>query len=273
MKIYTVGEILNDLENCIENNLPFSHIRFGDGGIKFIESVLRNDREQLTIIIKKEGLPSHKIVEIFELWGYHARNANYIDSPEVYYNGTFWPRVKKKGKPINSETELKLREWDKLYHDAEFDNEHYCNPESNYLMVLRTQKFKNILDMMKGRKVCIITVFPEVKKLLKEYDVDIVKIVAHYENQYKNSFKNVIDTIKYQANEYDFWLVAAGELGRIYSGFIKECGGRTIDIGFIIEYWLEGYIHPRLHPFMQPNTDNHLELVLTEEGEKYLEHI
>jgi hypothetical protein len=140
-------------------------------------------------------------------------------------------------------------------------------------MVLRTQKFKNILDMMKGRKVCIITVFPEVKKLLKEYDVDIVKIVAHYENQYKNSFKNVINTIKYRANEYDFWLVAAGELGRIYSGYIKECGGRTIDIGFIIEYWIEGYIHPRLHPFMQPNTDNHLELVLTEEGEKYLEHI
>jgi len=32
MKIYNVGEILSNLENCIEYKLPFSHIRFGDGG-------------------------------------------------------------------------------------------------------------------------------------------------------------------------------------------------------------------------------------------------
>jgi len=273
MKFYKIKDILDDLESCIDRRLPFSHIRFGDGGIKFIDSVLNNDRDQLTVIIKKEGLPSHKIVEIFELWGYHARHANYIDSPEVYYNGKFWPRVKREGKQINTETELKLREWYKLYNDSEFDNENYCNPESNYLMILRTQKFNNILDLMKNKKICIITVFPEVKELLQGYDVDVVKIVAHYENQYQNSFKEVIEIIKQKANDYDFWLVAAGELGRIYSGYIKECGGRTIDIGFVIEYWLEGYIHPRLHTFIQPNPENKLELKLTEAGEEYEDYI
>jgi len=273
MKFHTVGEILKDLKNCIEYNLPFSHMRFGDGGIKFLHSVLNYDSEQLSIIIKKEGLPPHKIIEIFELWGHYARNANYIDSPEIYFDGTFWPRIKKPGKPINSDTELKLRDWYKYYHDSEFDNENYCNPESNYLMVLKTDKYKNIFNLMKGRKVCIITVFPEVKEVLKDYDVDIVKIVGHYENQYVNSFEKTIQFIKDNASKYDFWMVAAGELGRIYSGIIKEEGGRTIDIGFVVEYWLEGYIHPRLNAYMTMNLSNKLELILTEEGQKFLGNI
>jgi len=247
---YTISEILNDLERTIKDKESFSHIRFGDGGIKFIDAVLHDNKEQLYIIIKKEGLPFHKIPEIFELWGYYARKSNYIDSPEIYFNNTFWPRVKKLGKPINTETEIKLRDWYKLYHDAEFDNTNYCNPESNYLMILRTSKFNNLLDIMSNKKICIITVFPEVKEALSEYDIDIVRIVGHYENQYLNSFKNVVKIIKEKATYYDFWLVAAGELGRIYSGLIKEYGGRTIDIGFVIEYWLTGYIHPRLNSFM-----------------------
>jgi len=273
MKIYTVGEILRDLENCIRYKLSFSHIRFGDGGIKFLDAVLNNDNDQLHIIIKKEGLPPHKIIEIFELWGYYARHATYIDTPEVYYNNTFWPRVKKPGKPINSETELKLREWYKVYHDSEFDNDSYCNPESNYLMILKTEKYKNLLDIMKGKKICIITVFPEIKQELYKYDIDIIKIAGHYEKQYEKSFKKAVELIKSKASEYDLWLVAAGELGRIYSGLIKEYGGRTVDIGFVMEYWLTGYIHPRLHAYIAKNPTNKSELILTNEGKSYLEYI
>jgi len=240
---------------------------------KFLDAVLNDNKEQLQIIVRKEGLPSHKIVEIFELWGYYARHATYIDTPEVYFNDTFWPRIKKPGKPINSETELKLRDWYKLYYDSEFDNDNYCNPESNYLMILKTDKYKNLLEIIEGKKICMITVFPEILQVFNYYDIDIVKIVGHYENQYANSFEKVISVIKSNATKYDLWLVAAGELGRIYSGVIKEYGGRTIDIGFVMEYWLTQYIHPRLHAYMSINLANKLELILTKEGKKYLEHI
>jgi hypothetical protein len=273
MTFYNTGEILLNLERCIQYNETFSHIRFGDGGIKFLHSVLNNDRDQLNIIIKKEGIPAHKIAEVFELWGYYARQANYIDSPEVYFNNTFWPRVKKPGKPINTDTEVKLRNWYKYYNDSEFDNENYCNPESNYLMILKTSKYKNIFSLMKGRKISIITVFYEVKRILKDYNIDIVQIVGHYENQYEKSFEKVAEKIKRDATKYDFWLVAAGELGRIYSGLIKESGGRTIDIGFVIEYWLHGYIHPRLRAYLSMNMLNKLELILTDEGKEFLEYI
>jgi len=274
MKIYKIKDILSELEHCIIYKKPFNLIRFGDGGIKLIHSVLVNDREQLNIIIKKEGLPPHKIIEIFEMWGYYARNANYIDTPEVYFTGKFWPRIKKAGKPINADTELKMRDWHKLYNDSEFDNDSYCNPESNYLMILRMPfEQQNLLDLMKDRKICIITVFPEIVQPLEEYNIDVIKIAGHWQNQYENSFHQVSELIESSANSYDMWLVAGGELGRIYTGMVKEHGGRAVDIGFVAEFWLGQDIHPRLSHFMYRSETNLLELKLTEEGKKYEKNI
>jgi len=272
MKIYTVKEILNKLENCIEYKKSFSHIRFGDGGVKFLHSILYGDIDQLKIIVKKEGLPRSEIVKIFELWGYFARRADFIDTPEVYFTGEFWPRLRKPTKGITDKTAARLMMWKELYNSSEFDNENYCNPESNYLMILRREGKRNLLDVMKGRKICLITVFPEIKEVLRGYDIDILKIAGHFENQYDKSFENIVSIIKKTASQYDLWLVAAGELGRIYSGIIKECGGRTIDIGFVIEFFLGQPLHPRLKLFMERSM-NPLELVLTNEGKKYDKYI
>ena len=267
MNFLTIPDIFAKLENCIEYNLPFSHIRFGDGGIKFIHALLFKDMDQLKIITKKEGLPSKMLLEIFELWGYYARRADCIDTPEVYFDGTFWPRIKSPVKLIHSETEDKMKMWRELYSCSEFDNDTYCNPESNCLMILDIPGRRTILDLMKNRKVCIITARPEIKYMLP--NVDIVPIVGQYENQYENSFSKVIECINHTAKDYDFWLVAAGELGRIYSGVIKEQGGRCLDIGFVIEYWLDGFLHPRLHLFAGNSIDNNFTMRLTPEGKKY----
>ena len=271
VRVYTVDEILSRLENCIEYKLPFSHIRFGDGGIKYIHSLVYGDLQQLGVIVRKEGLPPDKLVEILELWGYYARRADFIDTPAVYYNGKFWPRIKKPGKPINSDTDEKMRDWVDLYSRAELDNENFCNPESNCLMIIKIEGKKNLFDLMKGRKICCITARPEIKEIFP--DMDIVNIVGQWENQYKNSFKKVVKIINERAKHYDFWLIAAGELGRIYSGLIKEKGGRCLDIGFVIEFWLESTLHPRFKLFLNNSQTNRLELVLTNEGKKYEKYI
>jgi len=269
MKIYRVKDILEKLEYCITHKLPFSHIRFGDGGLKYMHSVLYKSLKQLNIIIEKEGIPEEHLVEVLELWGYYGRRADFIDCPDVYFSGDFWPRIKTSSKAINPGTKDKLSRWKRYYYNCEIDNENYCNPESNYLMTLRLAKNrKNILDVMRKRKVCIITAKPGIKTVLKSYscDVDVVEIVGHYENQYKQSFNHVVEKIKEDAKRYDFWLVAAGELGRIYSGLIKENGGRTIDIGFVIEFWLGEELHERLEPFMERSKNHFLETVLLKPG-------
>ena len=273
MKIYKIEEILKKLENCIEYKIPFSHIRFGDGGIKYLHAVLFNDQDQLKTIIKKEGIPKTKILEVFELWGYYARKADFIDTPEVYYQDNFWPRVKGPGKSINPKTNERMLMWRELYDRAEFFNENYCNPESNYLMITKIKGNKTLVDIMKNRKIAVITAKPEVKNPLRKFDPTIIKIVGHYENQYKNSFTQVVEQIENTAKNYDFWLVAAGELGRIYTGLIKEHGGRAVDIGFVAEYWLGEGIHPRLTSYLRQNWNNSLELYLTYVGKKYEDYI
>ena len=276
MKTYKVGEILSKLENCIENNISFSHIRFGDGGLKYMDAILKGNSLNLYKILKKEGMPYNRILLILELWGYYARQADFIDSPQVYFDGHFWPRIRSNERRISDSTHKKLITWKDLYSRCEIDNENYCNPESNYLMTLRfDKKKKNILDLMKDRKVCIITARPGIKETLNAfgYDVDIIQIVGQYENQYKRSFKDVVYQISEYANKYDFWLTAAGELGRIYSGLIKEHGGRTIDIGFIVEFWLGYDLHPRLQSFLIRSPNNYLETILYDKGKLFKKHI
>ncbi|MFW9871694.1 MAG: hypothetical protein ACFFG0_01240 [Candidatus Thorarchaeota archaeon] len=273
MVIYGTQHIFNKLDWCIKYKKPFSHIRFGDGGIKFIHCVLNKDLDDLRIIMKKEGLPANKILEVFELWGYYARRADFIDTPEVYYNNTFWPRLKKGGRAINKPTDIKMRLWKDLYYSAEIINDSYCNPESNCLFILDIPNRRNIFDLLKDRKICIICAKPEVKHALYKYNVDIIKIVGQWQNHYKNSFEDVINKIRESAKDYDLWLVAAGELGRIYTGLIKECGGRSLDMGFVIDYWTDGYLHPRFYKFISTSLSNRLELRLTKEGKKYLEYI
>jgi hypothetical protein len=275
MKIYTIAEILTKLNKCVEENKSFSHIRFGDGGIKFLHAVLFNDIDQLKIIVKKEGIPYTMINEVFELWGYYTRRADFIDCPEVYFGDKFWPRMRGVGKSMTQKTAERMSMWKLLYRNAEFDNENYCNPESNYLMLLRdTFKF-NLIDFMKGKKIGIITAKPEIGEFLREkdFDVDVVGIVGHYQDQYNNSFHNVISIIEKDAKKYDVWLTAAGELGRLYTGYIKECGGRAVDIGFVIEFWLGEELHNRLTMFMNRSPYNQLEIELTEKGKMFKEFI
>jgi hypothetical protein len=275
MRIFTVEEVLNDLENCIIEQKPFSLLRYGDGGIKFIHSIIFDDYEQLNEIIIKEGIPRNHIIEILELWGYYGRQANYIDTPEVYFSNKFWPRLKGPDKPMSLKTRERLLMWKELYNRAEIDNNNFCNPEINFLSILRRSNKRNLFDIMKDRKICCITTFPDIKDVLVDhsYNIDVLKIVGQYENQYDNSFKDIISIIKERANNYDLWLVAGGELGRLYTGYIKQLGGRAFDIGFVIEYWLELDIPVRLRPFVKQNPFKRLELLLKSKGYKFNRYI
>lgn len=266
---------MTHLDSSIKERSPFCLIRFGDGGIKFIHAFLFDDIEQMIPISIKEGLPLNKIACIAEQWAHAATHANYIDSPEMYFDGRFWPRIRKAHKSITRKTEERMLMWEDLYGRLEFENYNYCNPESNYLSVLRGNNWLNILDIMKKRKICIITAKPEIKSVMLEhgYNVDIIEIVGHNKNQYENSYHNVMKYIEQNANQYDLFLVAAGELGRVYSGKISELGGRCFDIGFIIEFWIGERIHPRLWPFMKRSITNPLELRLTERGRKFERYI
>ncbi len=270
MKIHRVSKVLSDLEHCINAKEPFSLIRWGDGGLKLIHAVLYNDKDQLEAIEHREGIPHELILRVFELWGFYARRANYIDSPEVYFNNEFWPRLKRPPNiSMSQKTIERLKMWRELYDRAEFDNDKFCNPEINYLMILRMGKKQNLLDLMVGKKICFITDRPEIISKFDNCEADAVEIVGQYQRHYQKRYQKVSSIIKRSANSYDFWLVAAGELGRIYTGLIKHMGGRAIDIGFVVDYWMDEIIPIRMRQFVCVNKENHLELVLHQGALKY----
>jgi hypothetical protein len=275
--IHKVNEIMNRLSYAIVNKKSFGLIRFGDGTIKAIHSFLNNDYDQMNAISKQEGIPKELFERIIEFWKTSANYCDYIDSPEVYFTKRFWKRTKNLQKnEMSKKTIIRLKEWEQLYNKIGITNKNYCNPEINFLFcIISNSGFHTLPDILKYKKICIVTTRSDVKEKLKKYDmnIDIIKIVGKFEDQYHNSFNEVIQKIDDNATNYDLWLIAAGELGRIYPGFIKFKGGRAFDIGSLIDVWCGDDIPSRLKPYLIKTIHYPLKFSLTENGKEYLKYL
>jgi hypothetical protein len=263
---------MNHLNTNILNKSPWSLIRLGDGGLKFIHSYFFNDDQKLDTICRSEGIPKHLVYEILELWKFTINSSDYCDSPEVYFSGLFWNRLRGNMAPMSKHTIDLLARWRKVYSLFEIHPQKYCNPEINFLSCLDYLD-KTLVDIIAHRKIAFITHFGKsLKEKLQKYcfcDVDIVEICGKNQNQFLSSFSFVLDTIKERCCNYDLWLVSAGELGRIYTGYIKEHGGRCFDVGSLSDYWSLGKLPIRLSYYMTPCEKNNMLLTLKPNAEKF----
>jgi hypothetical protein len=268
LKVDKTKKVLLKLEKCIDQNKPFSLIRFGDGLVKIIHALTYHDNEQLVLCLKKEGIPKNKVVEYLEIIGRYARQADYIDFIEIYFTNNFWSKCGKNFSQVKLFTIERMKQWKQLYSRFNIQNDNFCNPEISYLSCLKLENQKNIYDILKGKKVCFISTFKKMGVILP-FKYDSVQIVGHYQNHYENSYYNTLDFIHKNANKYDCFLVCAGELGRIYSGVIKENGGRSFDFGSVVNYYNEKEIRSRITTFIKPSSKNDYEFELTIHGIKY----
>lgn len=275
MKIFNTIEVLEDFENHINRGIPWALLRLGDGGLKFIHSVLFNDSDQLLEIVKKEGIPEDKAKDILELWATSSNICDYIDTSEVYFTDKFWDRVRKGKQKMHEETLNKMHNWRKLHILSKIKNTSYCNPEINFLSCMDFLD-KSLIEILQKKKICFITSYDKneiMDKIEVGKKIDVIQIVKNDEDQYHNSFNEVIINIESNARDYDVWLVAAGELGRIYTGLIKYKGGISFDIGSAVDYWCRKIIPLRLVWFVKPSQKHSMKLALTEEGERYREFL
>lgn len=274
MKIHTTKEILIDLQIHMQTKSSFALMRLGDGGLKYIHATLFNDTDQLIQISEKEGIPICKVDYILDLWKTSANICNYIDSTQVYFSDYFWPRVRKGKQSMSKDTVSKMKGWLKLYRLAGFRNENFCNPEINFLSCIDICDI-TLLDLIHDVNVCCITSYDEslVRSTLGTTNIDVITIANQTGNQFSTSFNSVISNISKNSKNYDIWLIAAGELGRIYTGLIKYYGGIAFDIGSLIDFWCKKIIPVRLKWFIQPSKQSPLKLGLTDDGMQFIEYI
>ncbi len=271
-QFYQIHEVLGRLDRSMRRKESFGLIRFGDGTIKAAHAFHNNDINQLKQISMQEGIPITSFEKIIEFWKTSANICDFIDSPEVYFSPKFWERTKKHKKRISEKTIERLFNWKRLYNQIGIVNKNYCNPEINFLScVNRGFRRKTLPDLMKNKKICCITSRDDLQNILQQYNVTILQIPGKNENQF-SSFSKIIDTINDKALDFDLWLIAAGELGRIYPGLIKFKGGRAFDIGSLVDYWATQEVPSRLIPYMK-QTENPLKLELTNEGKEYLKYL
>jgi hypothetical protein len=163
-----------------------------------------------------------------------------------------------------------MYDWRKIYESVGITNDRFCNPEIGYLFFSNNSE-KNILEIIEGKRICCITSFYGAKKVLAPYvrEISLKLIPGFFGNFYDVCYESIICEIKKEAPYYDLWLIGAGELGRIFSGMIKEFGGRSVDIGKIFDVITNKKINNRMRKIVKFSNNHNLLLTIGDKNETY----
>jgi len=236
------SEIVTKIEEAVNNRTPFSLIRFGDGALKLLRGFLE-DKPFLLQHNRQEGIPLDFFDELVKMWAEYANEADFIDCHQDYFDDNLVTRDRTSG----GVWEL-MRNWESWYKRIGINTDRdFCSPEAGILFFVENAK-KNLMNILSKSSICCITNFYEAEKILSPFvkNVSIKLIPGFHGNHYDVSYKTIMREIKEEANSYDLWLIGAGELGRLYTGEIKRCGGRAIDIGKVFDAWVTGKLDKRL---------------------------
>jgi len=256
VEITPISEIIFDIEKAINEKLSFSLMRFCDGFLKIGNDLKSGTNRVLFAQHRKEGIPLNFFDELMKEWAKVANEADYIDAPIHYVlSGLMSRRLEKASSTLRS----LIGRWDEIYSHFGIDlNRKFCSPEAGFLSFISGEK--NLLDLVKDRNICCLTNFYNIDRKLKLYanSVSIKHIPSFYGNHYDVCFESIMSEIKREACDYHLWLVGAGELGRVYTGEIKRCGGVAVDIGKVFDAWTYRRVDPRLKSIIKFNSKNEL---------------
>jgi len=239
--LYKLDHILNDIETSIQDKKPFSIARLGDGDIKLLFSVQNGGVNSWKF--RQQGIPFNQANWIYNLYRISCNNANYVSSFDMYFDGSIWQR------PMSKGMRKKISNWKEIYAKAGITNMNYCSPEVGFLFFL--DEPKNLLTIMKNKKICLITCFRSVEKKLIDQGFNVSSIIVPGRNQnHFRMYKSTIKAIRKQATKYDVFLVGAGSLGRGYSNCVKLHGGVAVDIGQVFDAWAGYPLAKRVKRFL-----------------------
>ena len=250
--LYKLNHILADINNHVKKQKPFSIVRIGDGDLKLLDALVlgRMNKQKFN----RSGIPHNKGDWVLQLYRESCNSANYTSSFEMYYTDEFWHRKFSEG------TKSKVLDWKRIYKKVGITNTNFCNPEIGHLLFLDQKN--NLMNLMEGKRICLITCYQKVGKFLLKCGVenaDAIKIPAIGRGHY-NQYTSVKEEIAKRIQDFDMFLISAGALGKGYTLCIKNLGGVAIDVGQVINFWagrpIAGRFKGILEKGKQPGTFN-----------------
>lgn len=250
--IFSAEHVLKDLNKHVKKRIPFSNIRLGDAcniilGMALTTDMFRGNfidirgksrpysKWRNSIIKIRHSFSNRELREIALQIVKYCNKANYIDSLTEYKNYKWKPNL-----PIEI-----FSRWEEVHEKVGINNNtKYTSMFLNHLSVIGGEY--NILNVMKDRKVYFIN--NDADKVSKKFrnrceKVGFYKIHVRPRSHYRTQYKFIMKALPTLVPKYDLFIIGAGLLGKIYSGYIKELGGVSYDMGRVFRLWNgEGFI-------------------------------
>lgn len=236
-------QVLSKLDECINKKEPFSTIRLGDLGLRYLYDYFFDSKDFTHVGIKHPDLamPNDKIgKELIRELIENMKEADWVDHPDLY-KGAFGDRYRWR---------WVLGSVNKIYKKAEIKRP-FCSSLQGYLTFVEDFEI-TLYDILKNRRIMYVGPFDEISLLNERKDLRISKY--KYYNLSLDSdpmirYNVMNDFMKtYDPDDWDLVLVTGSLYGRTIIGRIKRAGGRAFDLGQAINFHLSNVFENVLKP-------------------------
>jgi hypothetical protein len=244
--VYPTLQILHHFNESIENKSPFSIIRFGDAVLGILSVFLAPDvlsvgkwhgakgKRMANNILGQLTVPNKMRRKLCLRMVTAANRCDYLDSYDAY-------------KLIRSRRlGILARSWKQIHKAVGIDNTSYCSCFVHYFSIVYDEY--NLFDIMKDRRIFCITsremCIDNLKTKSNAAEIDFYRIPRRGRKamHYRKHFQKVMQICKSHANNYDFFLIGGGFLGKLYCDQVKRFGGRAFDAGRLFDFWSQARI-------------------------------
>jgi len=232
------NDLLTIIDNNINNKIPSSFIRKGDGeniiiGYRMISDIkLRKYLKMLRIMnIRYSHISFQKYIRKELISAFN--NCDYLGiAPENHRHGSW-------------------RFEEKILKKFNFSTAQYCdmNFHFKFIKIPGEDKLKSDIaeKIISNKNVGVISCF-NIEQFLQKYNSNVSCFYNLVKQRNRNplykitseTYQNIFELIKENHN-VDFWIVAAGIHAKIFCNYIKINNGIAIDIGSSIDTWNDVY--------------------------------
>jgi hypothetical protein len=248
MRFAQISDVTKKIKHAVDNKLPLSLVRLGDGEFAVIRYPKYTDEQLCKARIgrwfRSVSLSSKQLKSIRNQILIACQNATILGIPSIREQKVYgkWRQFRRYANEYGILRKNKI-----LFHFYKIQN-------INYNLILRKLDevscitCRDVSEGIKKRfsinKVNVFKIPPELflyNKRIKDRNKNTLN-----RKHYPDVFKEIVSYLQNNDLTGKVFLIGAGGLGKSYCHFVKEAGGIGLDIGALFDGWAGLYTRPFL---------------------------